>query len=211
MLLRNKHMRQIPLLSRCAIPRRSSRNNPTLSRRVVPWLGMAMLTGLLGLAPSARSAEPKPADELQARIPALFEAAANQYQFLLSSLKGQTNQPRTFVNGKLQLVGPRDWTSGFFPGSLWRLYEFSQDPKWKAAAKDYTEKLEGIQNYGGSHDVGFMLSCSYGNGYRLTHDPRYRDVLIQGARTLSTRFNPVVGMIRSWDHGGWQYRSLSTT
>ena len=50
-----------------------------------------------------------------------------------------------------------------------------------------------------------MLNCSFGNGYRLTHDPHYREVLIQGARTLSTRFKPEVGLIRSWDHGDWKY------
>ena len=53
--------------------------------------------------------------------------------------------------------------------------------------------------------MGFILNCSYGNGYRLTQDPHYRDVLIQGARTLSTRFKPEVGLIRSWDHGKWKY------
>ncbi len=88
---------------------------------------------------------------------------------------------------------------------MWYLYEFTGKASWKMAAQDYTARLESIQNYGGSHDVGFILNCSYGNGYRLTRDPHYRKVLIQGARTLSTRFKPEVGLIRSWDHGKWQY------
>jgi len=144
-------------------------------------------------------------DELLNRMPESFNFATRQYQVLLESLKGQTNLPRTFIEGKLKFVGPKDWTSGFFPGSLWFLYEYTDDAKWKSAAQDYTTRVEDIMNHGGSHDVGFILNCSYGNGYRLTHNPHYRDVLIQGARTLSTRFKPEVGLIRSWDHGKWQY------
>ncbi len=145
------------------------------------------------------------ADELLSRIPATFTSAARQYEFLLESLQGQTNFPRTVVDGKVKLVATKDWTSGFFPGSLWYLYELTGKASWKTAAQDYTARLESIKNYGGSHDVGFMLNCSYGNGYRLMRDPHYREVLIQGARTLSTRFKPEVGLIRSWDHGKWQY------
>lgn len=144
-------------------------------------------------------------DGLLGRIPETFALATRQYEFLLESLKGQTNIPRTVVDGKLKLVPPKDWTSGFFPGSIWYLYEFTGKALWKTAAQDYTARLESIKNYGGSHDVGFILNCSYGNGYRLTRDPHYREVLIQGARTLSTRFKPEVGLIRSWDHGKWQY------
>jgi unsaturated chondroitin disaccharide hydrolase len=166
------------------------------------WLSAVIATALpywAGLA-----AEP-PADDLLARIPATIRTATAQYEFLLKSLPGTNNLPRTFEGGKLKTVGPRDWTGGFFPGSLWYLYEYTDEPKWKSAAQDYTARLESIKNFGGSHDLGFMLNCSFGNGYRLTRDPHYRDVLLQGARTLATRFKPEVGMIRSWDHGAWKY------
>ena len=153
----------------------------------------------------AETTDHRAPDELLPRIPETFALATRQYEFLLESLKGQTNIPRTVVDGKLKLVSPKDWTSGFFPGSLWYLYEFTGKASWKTAAQDYTARLESIKSYGGSHDVGFILNCSYGNGYRLTRDPHYREVLIQGARTLSTRFKPEVGLIRSWDHGKWQY------
>jgi len=38
----------------------------------------------------------------------------------------------------------------------------------------------------------------FGTGYRLTKDPHYKEVIIQGAKTLSTRFNPKVGTLKSW-------------
>lgn len=111
------------------------------------------------------------------------------------------------ADGTLHLIPSRDWVSGFFPGTLWFMYQFTGQPKWKEAAEKYTVRLEREQFNGGTHDMGFKMMCSYGKGYELTGNPAYRDVLIQSARTLITRFNPVVGAIRSWDHNRdkWQY------
>jgi unsaturated chondroitin disaccharide hydrolase len=113
--------------------------------------------------------------------------------------------PRTLEKGKLKLVASKDWTSGFFPGELWYLYELSHDNKWKALARKYTAPVEQEKLNGVTHDMGFKIYCSVGNGYRLTGDPHYKDVLLQAAKTLSTRFNPKVGLIRSWDHHSEQW------
>ena len=91
------------------------------------------------------------------------------------------------------------WISGFFPGSLWFLYELTGDPQWKTRASEQTERLERIKNLTSDHDIGFRMGCSYGNGYRITGDPAYRDVLIQSARSLATRFQPEAGVIMSWN------------
>jgi rhamnogalacturonyl hydrolase YesR len=55
--------------------------------------------------------------------------------------------------------------------------------------------------------MGFKMFSSYGNGYRLTGNEKYKEILLQSAKTLITRFNPKVGCIRSWDHSkdSWQY------
>jgi unsaturated chondroitin disaccharide hydrolase len=113
--------------------------------------------------------------------------------------------PRTLEKGKLKLVASKDWTSGFFPGELWYLYELSHDDKWKALARKYTAPVKQEKLNGVTHDMGFKIYCSVGNGYRLTGDPNYKDVLLQAAKTLSTRFNPKVGLIRSWDHHSEQW------
>jgi hypothetical protein len=164
---------------------------------------LAVIVSLLGVASSLR-AETEDAALLHS-IPATFELAGKQYDHLLASVKDDPKIPRTFEHGKIVTVAPKDWTSGFIAGSLWYLYEFSRDPKWLAAAQDYTVRLESIKDYPGSHDVGFMLGCSYGHGYRITKNPDYQKVLLQGAATLSTRYNPTVGQIRSWDHGKWKF------
>ncbi|PRY55415.1 glycosyl hydrolase family 88 [Arcticibacter pallidicorallinus] len=138
--------------------------------------------------------------------------AQTQTDQMLLEIRGITGSPekvspRTIENGKLKMVVSRDWTSGFFPGVLWYLYDYTKDPKWLAEAKSFTAKLEKEQYNTGTHDLGFMIYCSFGNGYRLTGDKAYKDVIVQAAKSLSTRFNPKTGVIRSWDHNRdkWEY------
>ncbi|MCY1634307.1 glycoside hydrolase family 88 protein [Marinifilum sp. D737] len=120
--------------------------------------------------------------------------------------KGEILNPRTIhKDGTTRYNTPELWTSGFFPGSLWYLYELTGDSKWKIEAEKVTETLDTVQYLTWHHDVGFMVYCSYGNGYRLTKKPEYKDVIIQAAKSLSTRYRPNVGAIQSWNvHRGWQ-------
>ncbi|MDB5192680.1 MAG: hypothetical protein JWQ96_2243 [Segetibacter sp.] len=109
--------------------------------------------------------------------------------------------PRTLdTMGRLRLVTSRDWTSGFFPGVLWFLNEGTGKNEWKTEAESYTSYIEKEKTNGTTHDMGFKVYCSFGTGYRLTNDQHYKDVIIQSAKTLSTRFKPSVGTLRSWDH-----------
>jgi unsaturated chondroitin disaccharide hydrolase len=144
-------------------------------------------------------------DELLEIIPDNFTFAAAQYERLLATITNDPKLPRAFESGRVVMVTPEDWTSGFFPGSLWFLYEYTNDPKWLAVATNYTERLDRIKTFRGHHDVGFMLGCSYWQGLRLTQNSAYRAVLIQGARSLATRYKSEVGLIRSWDFGRWKY------
>jgi hypothetical protein len=108
-------------------------------------------------------------------------------------------------DGSLRLVPASDWTSGFYPGLLWLFFEHCGDDLFRAAAERWTAVLESQKDNAGTHDIGFMVYSSFGNAYRLTSDTTYRDVFVHAARTLSTRFDERVGMIKSWDHGRWQY------
>ena len=44
-----------------------------------------------------------------------------------------------------------------------------------------------------------MAYCSFGNGYRLTANESYKKILLNSAESLSTRFIPMAGVIKSWD------------
>jgi len=114
--------------------------------------------------------------------------------------------PRTIdTAGNLVTAGSGWWTSGFFPGSLWYLYEYSDDEKVKESAVSINSRIEKEKNNKGTHDLGFMLYCSFGNGFRLTGDDNYKEILLTGAKSLSTRFRPTVGCIQSWNsRRGWQ-------
>ncbi len=121
---------------------------------------------------------------------------------------GDLVNPRSIdKDGKLELVPSRDWTSGFFPGELWYMYEFTKDKKWEEAARKYTDPLEREKTNGGTHDMGFKVYCSFGNGYRLTGDENYKNILLESAYTLITRYKPHMKVIRSWDHSWdkWEY------
>ena len=111
-----------------------------------------------------------------------------------------TNPRNSEPDGTLNLVPSKDWTSGFFPGELWFLYEYTQNNFWKKKAQQHTDILEKEKMNGSTHDMGFKVYCSFGNGYRLTQDEHYKEVLLQSARTLATRFKPAAGIIRAWDH-----------
>ena len=146
-----------------------------------------------------------------------FAAADTQLRFLVK----QTQQARKDVSdkqkimprsvekdGSLRLVGMYDWCSGFFPGELWHMYKYSHDPYWRELAVSNTWKIEEVKMHNGTHDLGFMMYNSFGKAYEITGEQSYRDVVIQSAKTLATRFNETVGCIRSWSWGTpdrWQY------
>lgn len=144
---------------------------------------------------------------------ALQEKIIEQENYALGELKkAGMDQNRVFprtidTDGEIVRVSKKDWTSGFYPGILWLMYDMTNDEAWAREATTYTELLESEKFNDSNHDIGFKMMSSYGQGYRLTGNMHYRDVLIQSARTLISRFNENVGCIRSWDHhkDKWDY------
>jgi unsaturated chondroitin disaccharide hydrolase len=108
--------------------------------------------------------------------------------------------PRSVEKGALVLIPSKDWVSGFFPGELWYLYQYTKNEKWLTEAKAYTANIEQEKTNGGTHDMGFKIYTSVGNGYKLTKNAHYKEVILEAAKTLATRYNPTVGAIKSWDN-----------
>lgn len=128
--------------------------------------------------------------------------ATAQTQHMLDEVGPATkkNYPRTRIDGKLRVTSIWDWTPGFFPGTLWNLYELTGDEQWRAKAEEWTNPLETQQNLKSHHDIGFIMYCSYGNAERLASKPAYKDILIQSAKSLCTRFNETTQAIESWNY-----------
>jgi len=142
-----------------------------------------------------------------------FKLAEKQTDLLVKNvdsarkLKPNLVSPRTVEKGQFKMVVSKDWTSGFFPAELWYFYEYTKDKKWLDLAKKYTQDIKKEQFNKGTHDLGFMIYCPFGNGYKITKDTAYRSVIIQAAKSLSTRFNKTAGVLKSWDHNGdkWKF------
>ena len=128
----------------------------------------------------------------------VFEVARQQCIRMAASLDGNT-MPRTFEGDSLVLSPVRWWCSGFFPGTLWYVYEYTGSEEIRELADRQTMKVEPIKDVKHDHDVGFQINCSFGNGYRLTGNEHYRDVMHTAAHSLATRFNSNVECTRSWD------------
>ncbi|MDH6305978.1 unsaturated chondroitin disaccharide hydrolase [Parabacteroides sp. PF5-5] len=135
--------------------------------------------------------------------------STEQALLMAKELENQEGKfPKTIgKDGNLETSDYGWWCSGFFPGELWYLYEYTQNPELKKYAQLYTDRVEPAKNLTNTHDLGFMLFCSFGNGYRITQNPHYKEVMITGAHSLATRYNPTVCAIRSWDFNKdkWQY------
>ncbi|MBB6461867.1 glycoside hydrolase family 88 protein [Flammeovirga kamogawensis] len=161
----------------------------------------------IALFVSVTSCETKTEEQTKV-VDRVFDRAEQQYTLLEEEADNHDQIPRSILNDGVTtkyLVGEYDWTQGFFPGSLWYLYEYTKDPKWEELAKEYSKKVAHNQFHKGNHDVGFIINCSFGNGLRLDHTEEYKEVLINSAKSLSSRFHPEVGVILSWDvDKGWQ-------
>jgi unsaturated chondroitin disaccharide hydrolase len=136
----------------------------------------------------------------------IISLAEQQYKAYMEKYPDSTKYARSSnADGSLKLSNSGDWTSGFFPGNLWYMYRLTHNKQWENAAIKWTAGMEGQKNNTGTHDLGFMMFDSFGNGYRVTQNPAYKNVLIQSARSLSTRFHPQVGAIKSWDNTNFHY------
>lgn len=107
--------------------------------------------------------------------------------------------------GHRRLTSVYDWTSGFFPGSLWYTYEMTGNESLKNNASKFTNLLNPVKEFTGTHDLGFMMYCSYGNAERITHNDTIPRILVQTADNLASRFDNKIGCIRSWDFGPWNF------
>ena len=180
-----------------------------MKRLLIACITIAVI-GISCSTPKSKDSEEKVPEQIPMKQ-LVDEALALSTQQALRMAEKYAKQdsilPKTFINNKMVTCDSRWWTSGFFPGVLWYLYENSKDEKLLTYARQYTARIEREKYTTNNHDVGFMLYCSFGNGLRITGEQSYEEVLLTGAKSLSTRYKPNLGVIRSWDSNKekWQY------
>jgi hypothetical protein len=126
-----------------------------------------------------------------------LKVATSQYKYFMTKIP-EGVMPRSFTNDTLRTCTSENWTAGFYPGTLLYLYENTNDNVLYYETLKKIKLMEKEQYNKGTHDLGFMMYCSYGNLNRITPDEETKKILINSARSLATRFNPTVGCIRSW-------------
>ena len=137
-----------------------------------------------------------------------LDYCAKQTQRTLTDLKTDsgidyTMMPRNIMadeqHWNCRKATKEEWCAGFWPGVLWYDYEYTKDKQVLEEAENFTHSLKFLSHIPAyDHDLGFLVFCSYGNGYRLTKNPAYKQVILDTADTLATLFNPIVGTILSW-------------
>ena len=102
-------------------------------------------------------------------------------------------EPTADQLGKRRLCSVYDWTSGFYPGSLWYAYELTGNDTLKTWAIQYTNLLNPVRYYTGTH------------AERLAPNDTIAAVMKETADNLCGRFNDSISAIRSWDFGTWNF------
>jgi unsaturated chondroitin disaccharide hydrolase len=153
---------------------------------------------------SSIQAQQKPMQQL---IDSAIRKAAEQYKYLGTQLPADM-LPKTWypLTKKFEPSKSNWWCSGFYSGTLWYLYEYTKDGALQDEARRAEKIIEKEKNNTGTHDLGFMMYCSFGNDLRLHPKTKEtEDILVTSAKSLSTRFNPTIGCIKSWDHGTYKF------
>jgi len=134
------------------------------------------------------------------QIDSTLELASEQYKYM-KDLLPDNMFPKTYYasDDRFETSGSGWWVSGFYPGTLLFLYEDLKDEDLKREAERLLKDLKKEQFNKSTHDLGFMMYCSFGNVNRLNPNVEDQEILMNSAKSLSTRFNEKVGAIRSWD------------
>ncbi|PAC31190.1 glycoside hydrolase family 88 protein [Flectobacillus sp. BAB-3569] len=161
-------------------------------------LFLCCLLGFTSIAQKASQAISRPL--LLKQFKQSFADAQKQYQFLAQHLPAGKFPKTYFPNTDRYEFSNSDWwCSGFYPGSLLYIYEQTKDQATYQEAERILKDLEKEKYNTTTHDLGFMMFCSFGNANRIASKPEYKEVLLTSAKSLATRFNPKVGCIKSWD------------
>ncbi len=164
--------------------------------------GLLVLLLVIASICSAQNRKLKSNKRLLKVINQNFKDGADQYNFQMKNIP-DGKFPKTYYpeKDKLEFSGSEWWCSGFYPGTLLYLYEQTKQQTLLAEADRMLNLLKKEQYNKTTHDLGFMMYCSFGNANHLAPKPEYKEILVNSAKSLSTRFNPTVGTIKSWDSG----------
>lgn len=165
-----------------------------------------IMLALLANACSQSDENAEQAGMTQVPIEDIYQFAAGQLTRTVEQMGTADRFPfYTKSDGTWETEGSSWWSSGFFPGCLWLMYEYTEDDKWMTDAVKWTEGMAPEQYNTSDGDSGYRMMSSYGQAYRITHDDRYREVLLNAAKSYSTLYNAKVGALKSFTSDPWTF------
>jgi len=136
----------------------------------------------------------------------------NRWKLLLEKVdvmmeRIKTSSPHVASEGLYDDMRLDWWTSGFWPGILWILYDMTKDNKYSKLAWDYDERIEQCFTTQSNlhHDVGFQFLPTAVAKYKFIGDVDGKRRGYEAANFLAGRFNIKGQFIRAWnqDKIGW--------
>ncbi|MCI8807945.1 MAG: glucuronyl hydrolase [Oscillospiraceae bacterium] len=94
-----------------------------------------------------------------------------------------------------------EWTTSFFAGMLWLLYEHTGDPGYLPVLDTHLDSFyHRVEDPGylDTHDLGFLYSLSCYPAVLLRKDPRAEACFLKAAQALRRRYFPQAGIIQAW-------------
>jgi unsaturated chondroitin disaccharide hydrolase len=160
------------------------------------FIGCFMAGTVLAIAQQANGKK----EQMAQLIDEQFKFADQQYKILAKNVP-MGLMPKTYYvkTNKVETSNTSWWTSGFYPGTLLYIYEYTKDTAILKEAERRLTTLEKEKHYTGNHDLGFMMFCSFGNAYRITGNPLYKPTIDTAAASLVTRYRPKAKIIQSWN------------
>lgn len=139
-------------------------------------------------------------NKLDKQLDLVLNKSVNQYKVLMKNVP-DGKHPKTYYADKQKFETSNSdwWCSGFYPGTMVYLDEATKKNDFKNEIDRILKDLQKEQFNKTTHDLGFMMYCSFGNANRLNPTPEYATILMNSAKSLASRFDEKVGCIRSWD------------
>lgn len=139
-------------------------------------------------------------NKLDKQIDIALNRGVSQYSYMMKKLP-ENRYPKTYFADKQKFETSKSdwWCSGFYPGTLIYLDESIKKPVFEKEIDRVFQDLKKEQFNKTTHDLGFMMFCSFGNANRLNPTSEYAEILMNSAKSLASRFDEKVGCIKSWD------------
>lgn len=91
-----------------------------------------------------------------------------------------------------------NWVDGFWVGQLWLAYAYTKNPKFEAAAREWTARVAWLKTTLGTHDLGFIFYLSNVLGAYATGDDSLFENARIAAETFTKRWNPRGEYLLAW-------------